>query len=115
MLTNYSIGVPGYSVHGMPVQTGVPIMAQQSLPSVVPAQLASSNTSGLLEFSQMLADTKVGMSKIDLKIDEVLKKVESIREPPASKALVPLSNQDTPPLIDPNVVLHSITKVRWNV
>ena len=112
MLANYTFGVPGYPVHGMPMQTSVPIVTQQALPPVAPAQVAPSNTSGLLEFSQMLVDTKVGMSKIDLKLDEVLKKVDSIKEAPISKALVPVSNPDTPSLIDPNLVLHSITKVR---
>ncbi|KAI6649703.1 FK506-binding protein 15 [Oopsacas minuta] len=108
MLANYTIGVPSYPVHGMPMQTSVPMVAQQTLPA--PTQNTPSNTSGLLEFSQMLADTKVGMSKIDMKIDEVLKKVDSIKSEP-STAVVPTSKPDIPAIIDPNVVLHSITKV----
>ena len=112
MLANYTIGVPSYPVHGMPMQTSVPIVTQQALP----AQQVPNNTSGLLEFSQMLVDTKVGMSRIDLKLDEVLKKVDSMKpEISSSNAIVPLSKSDTPLLVDPAMVLHSITQVRWYV
>ena len=112
MLANYTIGVPSYPVHGMPMQTSVPIVTQQALPT----QQVPNNTSGLLEFSQMLVDTKVGMSRIDLKLDEVLKKVDSMKpEISSSNAIVPLSKSDTPLLVDPAMVLHSITQVRWYV
>ena len=105
MLANYTIGVPNYPVHGVPMQpTSVPLMTQQL------SQSASGNTSGLLEFSQMMADTKVGMSKIDLKIDEVLKRVDAIKTE-SSTAVVTHQKPDIPTMIDPNLVLHSITKV----
>ena len=92
------------------MQTSVPVMTQQLSPAHQPPQSAPSNTSGLLEFSQMLADTKVGMSKIDLKIDEVLKRVDSIKSE-SSTAVVTHHKPDIPAMIDPNLVLHSITKV----
>ena len=110
MISNFPIGVPGYPVPGMTLQTGMPIIAQQP-PAMQPAP--STTNSDLLEFSQMIADTKVGMSKIDMKLDEVLKKVDSIKESP-SNAVVPVAKPDTTSIIDPNIVLSSINKVFGN-
>ena len=92
------------------------LAAQQGLagPTIIQAQpqmQAPQQGVGVGEYSQLMADTKVELGKMSLRLDEIGKKVDHIHES-STKSLVPVQQESQRGgLLDPGVLLHSINKI----
>lgn len=115
----YSIQQAAYptpNVHYITQSPPSAIIAQQPIVSSIPAP----STHGIAEFSQLIADTKIGIAKIDLKLDEINKNVEFIKENNIprkdDKSLISYKNKQPDDgtghaLADPITLLKSISRV----
>ena len=66
---------------------------------------------GVGEYSQLMADTKVELGKMSLRLDEIGKKVDHLHEN-TTRSLVPVQQEpQRGGLLDPGVLLHSINKI----
>ena len=66
---------------------------------------------GVGEYSQLMADTKVELGKMSLRLDEIGKKVDNLHEN-STKSLVPVQQESQRGgLLDSGVLLHSINKI----
>ncbi|KAI6655983.1 FK506-binding protein 15-like [Oopsacas minuta] len=85
--------------------TGATILQPQSV------QNAPVQGVGVGEYSQLMADTKVELGKMSLRLDEIGKKVDSIHDNNA-RSLVPVQQEtQRGGLLDSGVLLHSINKI----
>ena len=91
-------------------QAGIP--AGPTLIQTQPAPAPAPQGVGVGEFSQLMADTRVELGKMSMRLEDIGKKVDTLSASGSNTALVPA--QTEPPrggLLDPGVLLHSINKI----